>query len=87
MILFTERFRADKLFQRWAEKYRAAKCPMNVIAWLLPVIDEEKFKEFIKEQEKELSEKEEQYIRNDVLVMKETREIAFKKEGDLSDED
>lgn len=54
MIFFTERFKAQKLFEIWAEKYRAAKAPLNVIAWLLPVIDEDKFKDFIKDQEKEL---------------------------------
>ena len=54
MLLFTERFQAQKLFEIWAEKYRAAKEPLSVIAWLLPVIDEDKFREFIKDQEKKL---------------------------------
>ena len=54
MLLFTERFKAQKLFEIWAEKYRAAKVPLSVIAWLLPVIDEDKFRDFIKGQEKEL---------------------------------
>lgn len=54
MISFTERFKAQMLFNTWAEKYRAAKEPLSVIAWLLPVIDEDKFREFIKDQEKKL---------------------------------
>ena len=58
MLSFTERFKAQKLFEKWAEIYRAAKEPLSVIAWLLPVIDEDKFREFIKDQEKLLSSKE-----------------------------
>lgn len=55
MISFTERFRAYKLFTRWAEKNRATKDALSVIAWLLPVINEEAFRKFLKEQERKLS--------------------------------
>ena len=55
MILFTERLRAYKLFTKWAEKNRATKDALSVIAWLLPVINEEDFRKFIKEQERKLS--------------------------------
>lgn len=55
MILFTERLRAYKLFTHWAEKNRATKDALSVITWLLPVINEEDFRKFIKEQERKLS--------------------------------
>ena len=55
MISFTERFRAYKLFTKWAEKNRATKDALSVIAWFLPVINEEDFRKFIKEQERKLS--------------------------------
>lgn len=55
MISFTERFKAYKLFTKWAEENRATKDAISVIAWLLPVIDEQKFKEFIKDQERKLT--------------------------------
>ena len=58
MLSFIERFKAQMIFNLWAEKYRATKEPLSVIAWLLPVIDEDKFREFIKDQEKLLSLKE-----------------------------
>lgn len=47
MLMFPERRRLAKMFDKWAEKNNAAKKPENVIAYLqsIGVIDTEKARE------------------------------------------
>ena len=54
MIFFTDRLKAGKLFERWAEQNNAAKTAINVIGWLESCIDEKKLREFLEAEERKV---------------------------------